>query len=239
MKRILRPLLLLMALAALMSVSVFAAQGSGFYDVGTAERVTLTPMTADSEAAQKMSVCWGSDDTATPSTLYSDSVKLNVTIANAKKGCNYLVMLTDGENLPTQDTALFYINQKTQSDGTLVFDGTNAVYPMQLVTTPEGTKTVYLHITSDEPGFEAKVIPMSYTYQSGYVEPAFMLGDADGSKAINVNDAMAIINHIAEKAILTGTNYLAADANQDNMVNINDAMEIINFIANKDSVLGG
>lgn len=231
MKRILRPLLLLTALAALMSVSAFAAAGSGFYDVGTAAGVTVTPMTADSAAAQKLTVCWGSDNTAAPSTLYSDSVKLNVTIANAKKDCNYLVMLTDGENLPTQDDALLYINQKTQSDGTLVFDGNNAVYPMQLVTAPGGTKTVYLHITSDDPAFEAKVIPMSYTFQQDYVEPAFKLGDVDNDGSIKTGDATLILKHIAKMLTLEGTQIQAADCDRDGSIKTGDATLVLRHIA--------
>lgn len=227
MKRILRPLLLLMALAALMSISVFAAEpelGSGFYDIGTANGVTLTPKTAASQAAQKLNVCWGTDDTATPSALYSDSVKLDMTISNAVEGKQYLVMISDSDALPTIDTSIYYIDQIAKTGGALTFN----LYPMQIAGSGE-TKQVYLHITSNADGFERITIPMSYACEMQYVEPAFRLGYVNDDDVIDSDDAMLTLKIFVGSYSATPTQLLAAEVTGDGVVDSDDAMDMLKY----------
>ena len=93
-------------------------------------------------------------------------------------------------------------------------------------------------ITSDNTAFTTIAIPISYAPTGDYEVAPYTPGDADDNGLINVNDAMAVINHIVGNTVLTGNNLLAADATGDGNVNVNDAMEIINYIVGKPEYLG-
>ena len=234
MKKLRNALLLAGVLAALLCITALAetqefAQG-GFYVTDKASGVTITPQTATGETVSSTSA--NVDGQEGYESVYPGSVKLAVTYSGSiAAGENYVVLLVEGDALPTVDNAIYYIDQTTTaSTGAITFN----VYPMDIA----GQKPLTLYITSDKEGFSTIKIPMGYAPAGSYEVQPYTLGDANNDGVINVNDAMAVINHIVSKNVLDGTRLLAADATGDGMVNVNDAMEIINYIVGKPQYLG-
>jgi hypothetical protein len=67
-------------------------------------------------------------------------------------------------------------------------------------------------------------------------EVDYLKGDANYDKAVDVADAVAIVNHVVGKK---NTEFImkAADANGDGDVDIADAVHIVNFVVGKISAL--
>ena len=234
MKKLRNALLLAGVLAALLCITALAetqefAQG-GFYVTDKASGVTITPQTATGETVSSTSA--NVDGQEGYESFYPGSVKMAVTYSGSIAAEeNYVVLLVEGDALPTVDNAIYYIDQTTTaSTGAITFN----VYPMDIA----GQKDLTLYITSDKEGFSTIAIPMGYAPAGSYEVQPYTLGDANNDGVINVNDAMAVINHIVSKNVLDGTRLLAADATGDGMVNVNDAMEIINYIVGKPQYLG-
>ena len=234
MKKLRNALLLAGVLAALLCVAALAetqqfTQG-GFYVTGKASGVTITPQTAAGETVSSTSA--DVDGQTGYESFYPGSVKMAVTYSGSiAAGENYVVLLVEGDALPTVDNAIYYIDQTTTaSTGAITFN----VYPMDIAE----QKALTLYITSDKEGFSTIKISMGYAPAGEYDVQPYTLGDANNDGVINVNDAMAVINHIVSKNVLDGTRLLAADATGDGMVNVNDAMEIINYIVGKPQYLG-
>lgn len=234
MKKLRNALLLAGVLAALLCITALAetqqfTQG-GFYVTGKAANVTVTPQTATGETVSSTSA--NVDGQTGYESFYPGSVKMAVTYSGSIAAReNYVVLLVEGDALPTVDNAIYYIDQTTTaSTGSITFN----VYPMDIA----GQKALTLYITSDKEGFSTIKISMGYAPAGEYDVQPYTLGDANNDGVINVNDAMAVINHIVSKNVLDGTRLLAADATGDGMVNVNDAMEIINYIVGKPQYLG-
>lgn len=233
MKKLRNTLLLAGVLAALLCVAALAENQSlagGFYITGKASNITITPQTAAGEKVFSTSA--NVDGQEGYESFYPGAVKMAVTYSGSvAAGENYVVLLVEGDKLPTVDNAIYYIDQTTTaSTGSITFH----VYPMDIAE----KKDLTLYITSDKAGFSTIKIPMGYAPAGNYEVQPYTLGDANNDGVINVNDAMAVINHIVSKNVLDGTRLLAADATGDGMVNVNDAMEIINYIVGKPQYLG-
>lgn len=233
MKKLWNTLLLAGGLAALLCVAALAENQSlagGFYVTGKVSNVTITPQTATGENVSSTSA--NVDGQEGYESFYPGAVKMAVTYSGSvAAGENYVVLLVEGDKLPTVDNAIYYIDQTTTaSTGSITFH----VYPMDIAE----KKALTLYITSDKAGFSTIKIPMGYAPAGNYEVQPYTLGDANNDGVINVNDAMAVINHIVSKNVLDGTRLLAADATGDGMVNVNDAMEIINYIVGKPQYLG-
>lgn len=233
MKKLRNTLLLAGVLAALLCVAALAENQSlagGFYITGKASNITITPQTAAGENVSSTSA--NVDGQEGYESFYPGAVKMAVTYSGSvAAGENYVVLLVEGDKLPTVDNAIYYIDQTTTaSTGSITFH----VYPMDIAE----KKDLTLYITSDKAGFSTIKIPMGYAPAGNYEVQPYTLGDANNDGVINVNDAMAVINHIVSKNVLDGTRLLAADATGDGMVNVNDAMEIINYIVGKPQYLG-
>lgn len=233
MKKLRNTLLLAGVLAALLCVAALAENQSlagGFYITGKASNITITPQTATGENVSSTSA--NVDGQEGYESFYPGAVKMAVTYSGSvAAGENYVVLLVEGDKLPTVDNAIYYIDQTTTaSTGSITFH----VYPMDIAE----KKDLTLYITSDKAGFSTIKIPMGYAPAGSYEVQPYTLGDANNDGVINVNDAMAVINHIVSKNVLDGTRLLAADATGDGMVNVNDAMEIINYIVGKPQYLG-
>lgn len=233
MKKLRNTLLLAGVLAALLCVAALAENQSlagGFYITGKASNITITPQTATGENVSSTSA--NVDGQEGYESFYPGAVKMAVTYSGSvAAGENYVVLLVEGDKLPTVDNAIYYIDQTTTaSTGSITFH----VYPMDIAE----KKALTLYITSDKAGFSTIKIPMGYAPAGNYEVQPYTLGDANNDGVINVNDAMAVINHIVSKNVLDGTRLLAADATGDGMVNVNDAMEIINYIVGKPQYLG-
>ena len=216
MKKWIKTALLSVGAAALMCGGAFAADAStsGVYDVTPESGYTLTPQTADKTAVPAEKAQVNGKETQ----FYADAVRFELT-GTGTNGTQYVVFALSGEKAVPTKSNIAYIDQDAASNGKISFN----LYPGSL---SSGTYNVYLAAGGGN-GLE-KVAAFSY-YQ------AYTLGDVDGDQLININDAMAILNHLVEKdgCILTGSNYLAADINGDSTVNINDAMELLNFLAGK------
>lgn len=216
MKKWIKTALLSVGAAALMCGGAFAADAStsGVYDVTPESGYTLTPQTADKTAVPAEKAQVNGKETQ----FYADAVRFELT-GTGTNGIQYVVFALSGEKAVPTKSNIAYIDQDAASNGTISFN----LYPGSL---SSGTYNVYLAAGGGN-GLQ-KVAAFSY-YQ------AYTLGDVDGDQLININDAMAILNHLVEKdgCILTGSNYLAADINGDSTVNINDAMELLNFLAGK------
>ena len=216
MKKWIKTALLSVGAAALMCGGAFAADAStsGVYDVTPESGYTLTPQTANKTVVSAEKAQVNGKETQ----FYADAVRFELT-GTGTNGTQYVVFALSGEKAVPTKSNIAYIDQDAASNGTISFN----LYPGSL---SSGTYNVYLAAGGGN-GLE-KVAAFSY-YQ------AYTLGDVDGDQLININDAMAILNHLVEKdgCILTGSNYLAADINGDSTVNINDAMELLNFLAGK------
>lgn len=218
MKRLLRLLLLAAVLTAALCVSALAAEPTkaGLYGI-TGNSVTLTPQRADGTEV---------DPTAQGGEYggyYVDAVRFGVEKTGLTDGAQYLLLVVKGIESPSEKN-IVYIDQKAaDSNGKVSFNA----YPSSL------TKDNYrVYVVGEDSPFDTTSPTASFSYYQPYT-----LGDVDGDKLININDAMAILNHLVGKdgCILTGSSYLAANINGDSTVNINDAMELLNFLAGKPS----
>ena len=95
---------------------------SGFYDIGTATDVVITPYAGETavEVAEK-----NIDSDEAKENVYVDSDRLGVTYSDATANEHYGIILVDGSELPTKDTEIYYINQETASGSSVAFN----VYP--------------------------------------------------------------------------------------------------------------
>lgn len=206
MKKLLRTLLLSAALTALLCVSALAADSA----VSNVTGNILTPKTAE-----------GAEITA-ENGKYENAVKFDVN-ATGTKGSQYLLLVLRDQNVPTEQN-IVYINQAAAGeDGKLVFTGSDAAYPMTMT-----GGTYYVYLVGDGKEFSASAPAASFTYEAGYT-----LGDVDGNGKVNINDALELLNFLAEKTVLEGNNLKAADVDKTGAVNINDALKLLNYLAEK------
>lgn len=210
MKKLLRTLLLAAALTALLCVSALAADSA----VSNVTGNILTPKTAE-----------GAEITADTNGKYTNAVQFDLTATEGlTNGSQYLVLMLkdDGKNtVPTAEN-IYYINQKAAANGALAFTnaGGDPIYPMDLA---NGTYSIY--IVGEGKAFAPAA---SFTYEAGYT-----LGDVDGNGKVNINDALELLNFLAEKTVLEGNNLKAADVDKTGAVNINDALKLLNYLAEK------
>lgn len=215
MKKLLRTFLLAAALTALLCVSALAADST--VSITGQTGATLTPKTAA-----------GAEITADTNGKYTNAVQFDLTATEGlTNGSQYLVLMLKvaGENTVPTAKNIYYINQKAAANGALAFTnaGGDSVYPMDLV---NGTYSIY--IVGEGKNFNAAKADASFTYEAGYT-----LGDVDGNGKVNINDALELLNFLAEKTVLEGNNLKAADVDKTGAVNINDALKLLNYLAEK------
>lgn len=207
MKKLLRTLLLAAALTALLCVSALAADSA----VSNVTGNILTPKTAE-----------GAEITADTNGKYENAVKFDVN-ATGTKGSQYLLLVLRDQNVPTEQN-IVYINQAAAGeDGKLVFTGSDAAYPMTMT-----SGNYYVYLVGDGKSFDPAKADARFTYEAGYT-----LGDVDGNGKVNINDALELLNFLAEKTVLEGNNLKAADVDKTGAVNINDALKLLNYLAEK------
>lgn len=204
MKKLLRTFLLAAALTALLCVSALAADSA----VSNVTGNILTPKTAEGETI-----------TADTNGKYENAVKFDVN-ATGTQGSQYLLLVLRDQKVPTEQN-IVYINQAAAGeDGKLAFTGSDAAYPMTMT-----SGTYYVYLVGDGKTFAPAA---SFTYEAGYT-----LGDVDGNGKVNINDALELLNFLAEKTVLEGNNLKAADVDKTGAVNINDALKLLNYLAEK------
>lgn len=230
MKRILRPLLLLAALAALMSISALAddetQKGTGFYDIEKVDGVTVTP-----DVAENTAVVWGTDNTGPVHTLYDGSQKLTVRLTGSNPAGHYLILVTtaeqmigDSEHVGIAAENIYYINQvDTDSAGTVTFEN---VYPKELAASGE-TQNANIFIVSN--AGVSKKIALSYANDVVYVEPEFRLGYVNDDDVVDSDDAMLALKIFVGSYTATPTQLKAAEVTGDDVVDSDDAMEMLKY----------
>lgn len=229
MKKLRNALLLAGVLAALLCITALAetqefAQG-GFYVTDKASGVTITPQTATGETVSSTSA--DVDGQTGYESFYPGSVKMAVTYSGSiAAGENYVVLLVEGDALPTVDNAIYYIDQTTTaSTGSITFN----VYPMDIAE----QKPLTLYITSDKEGFSTIKIPMGYAPAGEYDVQPYTLGDVNEDGKINSVDALLNLQASVGKITLSASAKLAADVNLDGTVNSVDALRILQYSVGK------
>ena len=233
MKQIWKPLLLLTALTALLSVPALAADtGTGFYAIPTDQDVTITVNKPDD--AERLRVTWN-DDTSDKKPIYTfydgaDSLKVEF---NAASAGYYLVVVSTAETIAVNEQTLIYIDQQTleSAGGKVTFE---KVYPKALAN--DGLATVYLHIISNQSDFGengVKTLPLKYAQNAAYEIPAYIPGDADSDEEVSSMDAVWILQYnvdILTDYQRTKFNEDAANVDGDDEVSSMDAVWILQYV---------
>lgn len=216
MKRLLRSLLLAAALTVVLCVSALAADSEpvkgGIYDISGS--VTLTPKDASDKTIEK-----GSSDGVATDGYYANAVKFDVKAENLTDNQQYLLLVLKGEGVPTAEN-IAYIDQAAAQNGSVSF----AAYPKELT---KGTYHVYL--VGGGTAFNAAKPDATFQCDQKYI-----LGDADSSGTVDVNDAVKILKCIVGNDTFTDLQRLAADADKNGDVDVNDAVKILKVIVGND-----
>ena len=226
MKKLRNALLLAGVLAALLCVTALAetqqfTQG-GFYVTGKASGVTITPQTATGETVSSTSA--NVDGQEGYESFYPGSVKMAVTYSGSIAAEeNYVVLLVEGDALPTVDNAIYYIDQTTTaSAGAITFN----VYPMDIAE----QKPLTLYITSDKAGFETIAIPMGYAPAGSYEVQPYTLGDVNEDGGITSGDSLSVLRIVVKLDEPTDRQKLAADVNFNGTVDSGDSLKILRYV---------
>ena len=209
------------AASAITTTAMAADEINGFYDVGTAQNVAISPKAGDADVtASEKNI----DDDDAMENVYVDSNRLDVTYSGAVANEYYGVILVEGSALPTNDTEIYYINQETASASSVAFN----VFPKL----PSETTDMTLYISSSKAGDSLVVVPMNYAVNATVAgeAPSYRLGDANGDGEITVKDVVPIRRTIAGGYTVT-MNADAADVNGDGQVTVKDVVPIRRFIA--------
>ena len=217
MKRLLRSLLLGAILSALLCVGALAADTNdpGIYNIKTNDGVTITPKKADNSAITDVGG------------YYANAVKFDVTASGltGEENAQCLLLVLKGDasgNAPSTPTAenIVYINQAAKgANGKASFTGTDAAYPKEL-----RTGTYYVYLVSEGKAFNAENYAAKFSY-----DQVWRIGDANGDGAVNIQDAVVILQYCVGNLSLDGSLKLAADANRDGVVNIQDAVIVLQY----------
>lgn len=203
MKKVWRMLLLAGVFTVLLCVSALAA-GEGMYAVtGVTPDVATTETVTINEKEE---------------TLYVGAEKVTLTYGSAVEGKYYLVLaLNDGSATPTVSNIAYIDQVAADESGSVSF----TVYPNKL----ENDKTYKVYLSSNDGTLSTLTEQGSFSYYVPYT-----LGDANGDKVVNVNDAVKILKCIVGNDSFIDNQELAADANGDKVVNVNDAVTILKYI---------
>lgn len=205
-----------MLLSLTLSVTAFAAGGdSGIYEVKNSG-VTLTPLTAANGNIQAGSA---NVDGSEVTDFYKDAARIKVDLTGAESDKEYLVIVTEGQNVTPDANNIVYIDQVTASGDSVSFN----VYPRTLTS----GKTYSVRISTNAAN-GALAEKGSFQYYAAYT-----LGDVNEDKVIDARDATRVLLHAAEKTTLTGGQLSAAKVNNDDVVDARDATRILLYAAEK------
>ena len=219
MKRLLRSLLLGAILSALLCVGVLAADSEsvkgGIYNIKSSN-VTLKPNT---EATTD------TVDGTEYTDYYANAVKFEVKAEKLAENQQYLLLVLKGNadgsapGVPTAEN-IAYIDQAAAQNGSVSF----AAYPKELT---KGTYHVYL--VGGGTAFNSANPAATFQCDQKYI-----LGDADSSGTVDVNDAVKILKCIVGNDTFTDLQRLAADADKNGDVDVNEAVKILKVIVGND-----
>ncbi len=213
MKKIISIFAIVLAITALMSVSVLAEE--------TTPAKTFALADSYVESA---------DVTVTPA---ADSIA--VTLNTAVTGADYSILLVSGSDLPTSESTIAYINQDDAESASLAF----SVLPK--LDSCEETMTLYIGTNAGNGGLIA-TIPVTYKAVVVEPDPedpenpdepeAYPTGDVNNDGLWNSTDALTTLQIGANLYVATAVEEEAADVNNDNLWNSTDALMILQFGAN-------
>lgn len=224
MKRVLS----LVLVVALMSSLVFcvsaeeAITAAGFYGIGTAEGITISPLASEGEVSEVSAKIGDNFET-----FYANTDKFYVTYEGAVEGAYYGVILVEGTDLPTKDNTIFYIDQLTADSGAISFE----VYPIL----PEEKTVLTLYISCSDETKDLVSVVLNYTPEGTFEleseeVPVYTLGDVNADGIWNSTDAlMALKIGAGLLPDATRAEKLAADVVKDGECNIADALKILQF----------
>ena len=153
-----------------------------------------------------------------------DAGKVTVTAGLEEASGQMTVLLiakgADSDGI-TEDEIL-YINQAA-ANGNATF-GEMGVLGGELA---DGEYT--LKVGSDAEGFT--LLSVDFKVSTTPAGREIQLGDCDGIKGIDVGDALAILDHIAEISVLSGDNLKAADCDGITNIDVGDVLAVLDHIA--------
>lgn len=204
MRKLWKIFLLAGVLCAILCVGTLAAEStSGIYDAApTAEFASTVTLTPEGGTATRVQV---NDE---PKMVYVGAEKLSLKYTGAVADNQYLVLALNNDSpTPTADN-IVYIDQ----NGTAEF----TIYPSKL---QNGTYHIYMSGTN-----------MAYEeVASFHYFQAYKIGDANLDQAVNVQDAVLILQYCVGSKSLESTAKVAADANTDQAVNVQDAVAVLQY----------
>lgn len=204
MRKLWKIFLLAGVLCAILCVGTLAAEStSGIYDAApTAKFASTVTLTPEGGTATRVQV---NDE---PKMVYVGAEKLSLKYTGAVADNQYLVLALNNDSpTPTADN-IVYIDQ----NGTAEF----TIYPSKL---QNGTYHIYMSGSN-----------MAYEeVASFHYFQAYKIGDANLDQAVNVQDAVLILQYCVGSKSLESTAKVAADANTDQAVNVQDAVAVLQY----------
>ena len=204
MRKLWKIFLLAGVLCAILCVGTLAAEStSGIYDAApTAKFASTVTLTPEGGTATRVQV---NDE---PKMVYVGAEKLSLKYTGAVADNQNLVLALNNDSpTPTADN-IVYIDQ----NGTAEF----TIYPSKL---QNGTYHIYMSGTN-----------MAYEeVASFHYFQAYKIGDANLDQAVNVQDAVLILQYCVGSKSLESTAKVAADANTDQAVNVQDAVAVLQY----------
>ena len=165
MKKRWMALLLGAAIVLTAALPAFAAEDTdaGFYNIGYADRVEITPVTADGQTVTAVSQ--DVDGEYGNERFYPGTQSLQVTISDTAPGKMYILTVAAGDTV-------YYADQQT---------GGGMVWFTVTFLLPEQQTDMLLSIGSNAEGFTKQSIPLSYTpkAEAGHGEPGMKTGYLD------------------------------------------------------------
>ena len=149
--------------------------------------------------------------------LEADADSIDVT-ATATSGKYYGVLLVKGDELPTVDSDILYIDQKTAAAATVAFE----VLP--IIPDEEGVVTLY--VSSNVDGAGLITVPMTYATAAPAGYPK---GDVNNDGYWNSSDALTALQIGSGAYAPTVVEETAADVNEDGFWNSTDALMILQY----------
>ena len=203
MKKVITILGLLALITALICVSAFAADAAeGVTNLQVTDGYTVTVQNADGEPA-----------TLSGST-YTDAAKFAISYSGVDAGSFQLVYMVNGaaSAVPTEDN-IFYIDLKTAETGNVQF----VLFPKAIAASGD-----FAIVRKDNKGVSATVATFHYAAASEAVK-----GDASQNGVLDLDDVVAILQHITGAKPLVGDALTAGDYNGDTFANITDVVAIL------------
>ncbi len=219
MKRILILFAVFIMMLGSASPVLAASSETGFYNIGTADSLTITCSTASGEVTP---VTEDVDGNGTDDTFYPGSDRLTVTFSNAVSGEEYLAMLVRGTALPSdlEDSKYYDIRQKTANSSSVTF----SLYPKTITNSIQ--MTLFITNSNDE-----TLISVPLYYWAGH--PAYLIGDGNDDGRANMQDRVLLTRYLAnwegvEQEIKKKG---AFDINSDGEINPRDRVIFSRYLA--------